>query len=54
MSQDGHVIAKGAIRDLCRVYKLEPSAPICSPIIPITLISEERHIPSPYEYEAAA
>ena len=54
LSQDGHVIAKGAIRDLCRVYKLEPSAPICSPIIPITLISEERHIPSPYEYEAAA
>ena len=54
LSRDGHVIAKGAIRDLCRVYKLEPSAPICSPIIPITLISEERHIPSPYEYEAAA
>ena len=54
LSQDGHVIAKGAIRDLCRVYKIEPSAPICSPIIPITLISKERHVPSPYEYEAAA
>lgn len=54
LSQDGHVIAKGAIRDLCRVYRLEPSAPICAPIIPITLIRDERHIPSPYEYEAAA
>ena len=54
LSRDGHVIAKGAIRDLCRVYRIEPSAPICAPVIPITLLHDDRHVPSPYEYEAAA
>ena len=54
LSQDGHVIAKGGIRDKCRVYRLEPSEPLNAPIIPITLLHDERHVPSPYEYEAAA
>ena len=54
LSQDGHTIVKGSIRDKCRVYKLEPSQPLNAPIIPITLLHDERHIPSPYEYEAAA
>jgi hypothetical protein len=54
LSQDGHVISKGAIRDLCRVYRLEPSAPLAAPVIPITLIQDERRVPNPYEYEVAA
>lgn len=54
LSRDGHVIAKGAIRDLCRIYKLEPSQPLNAPIIPISLLHDTRHVPSPYEYEAAA
>lgn len=54
LSQAGHVIRKGAIRDGCRVYSLEPSDPINSPVLPVTLLHDERHIPSPYEYEAAA
>ena len=54
LSQDGHVIHKGPIRDLCRVYSLEPSRPLNAPVIPLELLQDERHIPSPYEYEAAA
>jgi hypothetical protein len=54
LSQDGHTIVKGSIRDKCRVYKLEPSEPLNAPIIPITLLHDTRHVPSPYEYEAAA
>lgn len=54
LTQDGYVIAKGSIRDLCRVYRLEPSLPLNAAIIPVTLLHDERHIPSPYEYEEAA
>jgi hypothetical protein len=54
LSQDGHTIKKGPLRDSCRVYRLESTEPLAAPMVPITLIKDERHIPSPYEYEAAA
>jgi len=54
LTQDGHVIAKGGIRDKCRVYRLDPSYPLNRPVIAAALLQDERHIPSPYEYEEAA
>lgn len=54
LTQDGHIITKGSIRDLCRVYRLDPSYPLNRPVIAAALLQDERHIPNPYEYEEAA
>jgi hypothetical protein len=57
LKQDGYQINRKAsddLRNLCRVYYLRTQQPIVVETSAAELIANDKHVMSPYEFEAAA